>query len=55
VALLERLDDRHDGQGLGLIAFKAADFQRESAPVDQQADNDLPVNAAFLGVMPTSA
>ncbi len=50
VALLEGLDDRHDRQGFGLVAFKTADLQREPAPVDQQAHHDLRVHPAFLGV-----
>ena len=48
-------DDRDDGGGLGLVALEAADLQREPGAVDEQADDDLRVDAAFLGVMPTSA
>jgi hypothetical protein len=55
VAFGERLDDRHDGQGLGTVALKTPDLQGEPGPVDQQPDHDLGVHAAFLGVMPTSA
>ena len=47
---LERLDDRQDRGGLGLVALEAADLQREPAPVDQQPDHDLRVDPAFLGV-----
>ena len=36
--------------GLGLVALEAADLEREPAPVDQQPDDDLRVDAAFLGV-----
>jgi hypothetical protein len=50
VAGLERGDDRQDRGGLGLVALEAADLQREAAPVDQEPDHDLRVDAAFLGV-----
>ena len=46
----ELLDDRDDGQGLGLVALKAADLQGEPVPVDEQADHDLGVDTALLGV-----
>ena len=46
----ERLDDGQDGRGFGLVAFPAADLQREPGPVHQQPDNDLRVHASFLGV-----
>ena len=39
-----------DGGRLGGVALEAADFQREPGPVHQQADHDLRVDAAFLGV-----
>jgi hypothetical protein len=47
---LESLDDRQDRQGLGLVALEAADLQREPVPVDQQPDDDLGVDPAFLGI-----
>ena len=50
VPRLELLDDRDDRRGLGLVALEAADLEREAAPVDQQPDHDLRVDAAFLGV-----
>ena len=50
VAVLERLDDRQDRGGLGLVALEAADLQGEPVPVDQQPDHDLRVDPAFLGV-----
>lgn len=50
VPLDEPIDDRDDRQGLGLVAFAAADLQREPAPIDQQTHHDLGVDAAFLGV-----
>lgn len=37
----ELLDDRDAGQGLGLVALKAADLQGEPVPVDEQAGHDL--------------
>jgi hypothetical protein len=55
VALLERLDDRDQGGGLGLVALEAADLEREPVPVDEQPDDDLRVDPAFLGITPTSA
>ena len=42
--------DRHDGQRLGLVALVAADLEWQSPPVDQQPDDDLRVDASFLGV-----
>src|SRR3954452_10252459 len=47
---LELLDDRDQGRGLGLVAFEAADLQREPVPVDQQTDHDLRVDPALRGV-----
>jgi hypothetical protein len=49
-ALLEGLDDRDDRGGLGPVALEAADLQGEAVAVDQQAHDDLRVDAAFLGV-----
>jgi hypothetical protein len=46
----ERGDDRHQGGGLGGVAFKTADLQGEPGAIDQQTDDDLRVDAAFLGV-----
>lgn len=50
VAGLELPDDRNHRRGLGFVAFEAADLQREPAAVHEQTDNDLRVDAAFLGV-----
>jgi hypothetical protein len=50
MAFLEALDDRDQGGGLGLVALEAADLQREPGPVDQEPDDDLGVDPAFLGV-----
>jgi len=50
VAFLEGLQDRHDRGGLSGVALKTADLQRKPGAVDQQADHDLRINAAFLGV-----
>ena len=50
VAVLELLDDRHNRGGLGLVAFEAADLEREPAPIHQQTHDDLWIDAAFLGV-----
>jgi hypothetical protein len=55
VPLPEGFDDRHDRGRLGLVALETADLEGESVAVDQQADHDLGVDAAFFGVMPTSA
>ena len=52
---LEGLDRRDDRGGLGAIALKRFNHQREPARVGQQADGDLRLQAAFLAVMPTSA
>ncbi len=46
----EGLHDRHDRQRLCLVALVAADLEGEAAAVDQQPDDDLGVDAAFLGV-----
>ena len=35
---------------LGLVSLEAADLEREALPVDQQADHDLRIDPAFLGV-----
>ncbi len=35
---------------LGLVPLEAADLEREAPPVDQQADHDLRIDPAFLGV-----
>jgi len=51
----ERLDHRQHGLGLSLVALEGADHQREPGGVGEQADGDLRVQAALLGVMPTSA
>ena len=41
-------DDRHDGGGLGGVAFVAADFQREPGPVHQQPDDNLRIDPPLL-------
>ena len=50
VAFLELFHDRHDREGLGLGAFEAADLEGEAVSVDQEANDDLWVDATFLGV-----
>jgi len=50
VAGREGGDDRHQGGGLGGVALETADLQRKSGAVDQQADDDLRVDAPFLGI-----
>jgi len=50
VTLLELADDRQECSGLGLVALEAADLQREAVPVDEQPDDDLGIDPAFLGV-----
>jgi hypothetical protein len=47
---LESGDDRQQRVGLGGVALKTADLQREPGPVDQQTDNDLRIDAAFLRI-----
>ena len=49
MALGELTDHRDDRGGLGLVAFVAADLQREPASVDQETDHDLRIDTAFLG------
>jgi len=44
----ELLDDRDDRGGLGLVPLIAADLKGEPVPVDQQTDDDLRVDPAFL-------
>ncbi len=36
--------------GFGLVAFEAADLEGKAGPVDEQADDDLRVDAAFFRV-----
>ena len=50
MTILESGDDRHDGGGLGGVAIETANFQREAGAVDEQAHDDLRIDAAFLGV-----
>jgi len=47
---LEGLRDGDDRGGLGLVALPAADLERRTGPVDQQAHDDLGVDPALLGV-----
>ena len=49
VAVGEGGDDRHQGFGFGGVALEAADLQGEPGAVDQQADHDLWIDAAFFG------
>jgi hypothetical protein len=48
-------DDRDKRGGLGRVALKTANLQRESGAIHQEADDDLRIDAAFLRIMPTSA
>ena len=41
-------DDREHGLGLGLVAFKGADHEREPVLPGQQADRDLGLQPALL-------
>ena len=45
---LERLQDRDEGAGLGLVPLEAVHLQREPGRVDQQPDLDLRIDPAFL-------
>ena len=45
----EALDHRHDGLGLGVVAFPAADLEGEAGTVHEHPDRDLGVHAALLG------
>ena len=47
---LEGLHDGDDRGGLSLVALPAADLERKTAPVDQQAHDDLGVDPPLLGV-----
>ena len=47
---LECLHDGNDRGGLGLVALPAADLERKTGPVDQQADDDLGVDPPLFGV-----
>jgi hypothetical protein len=55
VSGLERVDDRQHGGGLGLVALERFDGQREPGGIGEQSEGDLGIQAALLGVMPTSA
>ena len=46
---LELSQDGHDGAGFGVIAFEAPNFQGIPVLVDEEADHDLWVDAAFFG------
>src|SRR5690606_1642984 len=50
VAFLELLDDRDDRGCLGLVALVAANLEGKPVAVDEQTDDDLGGDAAFLGV-----
>jgi len=47
---LEGLHDRNCRGGLGLVALPAADLERKTCPVNQQAHDDLRVDPTLLGV-----
>jgi len=47
---LEGLHDGDDRGGLGLVALPAADLERKTGPVDQQAHDDLRIDPTLLGV-----
>ena len=47
---LEGLRDGDDRGGLSLVALSAADLERKTGPVDQQAHDDLGVDPPLLGV-----
>ena len=51
----EGVDDRQHGGGLGPVAFERLNHEREPGRVGEQTDGDLRFQAAFFGVMPTSA
>jgi hypothetical protein len=48
VSLLEGLEHRQQGGGLGGVAFEAVHLQREPGRVDEQPDLDLRIHPAFL-------
>ncbi|XDP44042.1 hypothetical protein AB5L97_12180 [Sinomonas sp. P10A9] len=48
VALLERLEHRHERGGLGLAPVEGVHLQREPARVHQQPDLDLRIDAVLL-------
>ena len=50
VSGLEGLHHGDDRGGLSLVALPAIDLQGETAPVDQQSDDDLGVDPPLLGV-----
>ena len=47
---LEGLHDRNCRGGLGLVALPAADLERKTGPVNQQAHDDLRVDPTLLGI-----
>ena len=51
---LEGLHDGDDRGGLSLVALPAADLERKTAPVDQQAHDDLGNAPARLASHPPS-
>jgi hypothetical protein len=51
----ERVDHWQHGGGLGPVALEGLNGQWEPQRIGQQAQGDLRLEPAFLGVMPTSA
>ena len=47
---LEGLHDGDDRGGLSLVALPAADLERKTGPVNQQAHDDLRVDPTLLGI-----
>ena len=47
---LEGLHDGDDRGGLSLVALPAADLERKTMTVDQQAHDDLRIDPPLLGV-----
>lgn len=48
MSLLEGVDHRQHGGGLGLVALERLHHQRKPRRVGEQTDGDLPVQATFL-------
>jgi hypothetical protein len=49
VGIVELVEDRDEGLGLGLVALEQVHRQREPSAVGEQPDRDLRVDSAFLG------